>query len=103
MQPHSGGQGLGKISEEPSTSAEERASLVKKEIHGSHSHLAEHSVPYCGTLFAMDPRNGYMDHHYLHKYNSNHRQHESGGLNCHYWALVGFGIIAPNDIWRNQK
>ncbi|XP_058874722.1 transcriptional activator GLI3-like isoform X1 [Acipenser ruthenus] len=64
MQPHSGGQGLGKISEEPSTSAEERASLVKKEIHGSHSHLAEHSVPYRGTLFAMDPRNGYMDHHY---------------------------------------
>ncbi|RXM98871.1 Transcriptional activator GLI3 [Acipenser ruthenus] len=64
MQSHSGGQGLGKISEEPSTSAEERASLVKKEIHGSHSHLAEHSVPYRGTLFAMDPRNGYMDHHY---------------------------------------
>ncbi|MBN3283584.1 GLI3 protein, partial [Polyodon spathula] len=64
MQPHSGGQGLGKISEEPSTSTEERASLVKKEIHGSLSHLAEHSVPYRGTLFAMDPRNGYMDHHY---------------------------------------
>lgn len=55
------GQGLSKISEEPSTSSEERASLIKKEIHGSVSHLPEPSVPYRGTVFAMDPRNGYMD------------------------------------------
>ncbi|XP_061441970.1 transcriptional activator GLI3 isoform X2 [Rhineura floridana] len=60
MQPQ-GGQGLSKISEEPSTSSEERASLIKKEIHGSISHLPEPSVPYRGTVFAMDPRNGYMD------------------------------------------
>uniref|UniRef100_A0A8D2L3L2 GLI family zinc finger 3 n=1 Tax=Varanus komodoensis TaxID=61221 RepID=A0A8D2L3L2_VARKO len=60
MQPQ-GGQGLSKISEEPSTSSEERASLIKKEIHGSISHLPEHSIPYRGTVFAMDPRNGYMD------------------------------------------
>nr|XP_060637565.1 transcriptional activator GLI3 isoform X2 [Anolis sagrei ordinatus] len=60
MQPQ-GGQGLGKISEEPSTSSEERASLIKKEIHGSISHLPEPSLPYRGTVFAMDPRNGYMD------------------------------------------
>ncbi|XP_003762705.2 transcriptional activator GLI3 [Sarcophilus harrisii] len=63
MQPQSG-QGLGKISEEPSTSSEERASLIKKEIHGSLPHLAEPSVPYRGTVFAMDPRNGYMEPHY---------------------------------------
>ncbi|XP_065439910.1 transcriptional activator GLI3 isoform X2 [Chrysemys picta bellii] len=63
MQPQ-GGQGLSKISEEPSTSSEERASLIKKEIHGSISHLSEPSVPYRGTVFAMDPRNGYMDPHY---------------------------------------
>jgi len=63
MQPQ-GGQGLGKISEEPSTSSEERASLIKKEIHGSISHLPEPAVPYRGTLFTMDPRNGYMDPHY---------------------------------------
>uniref|UniRef100_A0A670JMT8 GLI family zinc finger 3 n=1 Tax=Podarcis muralis TaxID=64176 RepID=A0A670JMT8_PODMU len=60
MQPQ-GGQGLSKISEEPSTSSEERASLIKKEIHGSIPHLPEPSVPYRGTVFAMDPRNGYMD------------------------------------------
>ncbi|XP_053120748.1 transcriptional activator GLI3 isoform X2 [Hemicordylus capensis] len=60
MQPQ-GGQGLSKISEEPSTSSEERASLIKKEIHGSISHVPEPSVPYRGTVFAMDPRNGYMD------------------------------------------
>nr|XP_020654089.1 transcriptional activator GLI3 [Pogona vitticeps] len=60
MQPQ-GGQGLSKISEEPSTSSEERASLIKKEIHGSISHLPESSVPYRGTVFAMDPRNGYID------------------------------------------
>ncbi|XP_029445397.1 transcriptional activator GLI3 isoform X2 [Rhinatrema bivittatum] len=63
MQPQ-GGQGLSKISEEPSTSSEERASLIKKEIHGSISHLPEPSLPYRGTVFAMDPRNGYIDPHY---------------------------------------
>lgn len=63
MQPQSA-QGLGKISEEPSTSSDERASLIKKEIHGSLPHLAEPSVPYRGAVFAMDPRNGYMEPHY---------------------------------------
>ncbi|XP_072268268.1 transcriptional activator GLI3 isoform X2 [Pyxicephalus adspersus] len=63
MQPQ-GGQGLSKISEEPSTSSEERASLIKKEIHGSITHLPEPSVPYRSTVFAMDPRNGYIDPHY---------------------------------------
>ncbi|XP_050641470.1 transcriptional activator GLI3 isoform X3 [Macaca thibetana thibetana] len=57
-------QGLSKVSEEPSTSSDERASLIKKEIHGSLPHLAEPSVPYRGTVFAMDPRNGYMEPHY---------------------------------------
>ncbi|XP_007896291.2 transcriptional activator GLI3 isoform X2 [Callorhinchus milii] len=64
MQPHAGGQSLSKISEEPSTSTEDRASLIKKEAHGSISHIPEHSIPYRGALFAMDPRNGYMDPHY---------------------------------------
>ncbi|XP_043544840.1 transcriptional activator GLI3-like isoform X1 [Chiloscyllium plagiosum] len=64
MQPHTGGQSLNKISEEPSTSSEDRASLIKKEIHGSLSHIPEPSIPYRGALFAMDPRNGYMDPHY---------------------------------------
>ncbi|XP_036720210.1 transcriptional activator GLI3 isoform X2 [Balaenoptera musculus] len=63
MQPQSV-PGLGKISEEPSTSSDERASLIKKEIHGSLPHLAEPSVPYRGAVFAMDPRNGYMEPHY---------------------------------------
>lgn len=63
MQPQ-GGQNLGKISEEPSTSSEERTSLIKKEIHGSITHLPEPSIPYRGALFAMDPRNGYIDPHY---------------------------------------
>ncbi|XP_004676707.1 PREDICTED: transcriptional activator GLI3 isoform X1 [Condylura cristata] len=63
MQPQSV-QGLSKISEEPSTSSDERASLIKKEIHGSLPHLAEPSVPYRGAVFAMDPRNGYMEPHY---------------------------------------
>ncbi|XP_042551045.1 transcriptional activator GLI3 [Dipodomys spectabilis] len=63
MQPQSE-QGLGKLSEEPSTSSDERASLIKKEIHGSLPHLAEPSVPYRGTVFAMDPRNGYVEPHY---------------------------------------
>ncbi|XP_053782548.1 transcriptional activator GLI3 isoform X1 [Desmodus rotundus] len=63
MQPQSV-QGLGKISEEPSTSSDERGSLIKKEIHGSLPHLAEPSVPYRGAVFAMDPRNGYMEPHY---------------------------------------
>nr|XP_049604536.1 transcriptional activator GLI3 isoform X1 [Syngnathus scovelli] len=51
-------------SEEPSTSTEERPSPLKKELHGSLPHLAEHALPYRGTLFAMDPRNGYLDTHY---------------------------------------
>ncbi|XP_016068727.1 PREDICTED: transcriptional activator GLI3 isoform X2 [Miniopterus natalensis] len=63
MQPQSV-QGLGKISEEPATSSDERGSLIKKEIHGSLPHLAEPSVPYRGAVFAMDPRNGYMEPHY---------------------------------------
>ncbi|XP_075068644.1 transcriptional activator GLI3 isoform X2 [Mixophyes fleayi] len=63
MQPQ-GGQGLTKISEEPSTSSEERASLIKKETHGSITHLHEHSIPYRGNVFTMDPRNGYIDPHY---------------------------------------
>ncbi|XP_037693066.1 LOW QUALITY PROTEIN: transcriptional activator GLI3 [Choloepus didactylus] len=63
MQPQSV-HGLSKISEEPSTSSDERASLIKKEIHGSLPHLAEPSVPYRGTVFAMDPRNGYVEPHY---------------------------------------
>ncbi|XP_069776797.1 transcriptional activator GLI3-like isoform X2 [Narcine bancroftii] len=64
MQPHSGGQSSSKIGEEPSTSSEDRASLIKKEIHGSLSHIPEPSIPYRGALFTMDPRNGYMDPHY---------------------------------------
>ncbi|XP_059182781.1 transcriptional activator GLI3 [Centropristis striata] len=52
------------VSEEPSTSTEERPSLLKKELHGSLPHLTEHALPYRGTLFAMDPRNGYLDPHY---------------------------------------
>ncbi|CAK6434657.1 unnamed protein product [Pipistrellus nathusii] len=63
MQPQSV-QGLGKISEEPATSSDERGSLIKKEIHGSLPHLAEPSIPYRGAVFAMDPRNGYMEPHY---------------------------------------
>uniref|UniRef100_A0A4W4EXF1 C2H2-type domain-containing protein n=1 Tax=Electrophorus electricus TaxID=8005 RepID=A0A4W4EXF1_ELEEL len=53
-----------KLSEEPSTSTEERPSLVKKELHASLPHLADHTLPYRGTLFTMDPRNGYLDPHY---------------------------------------
>uniref|UniRef100_A0A3Q3B472 GLI family zinc finger 3 n=1 Tax=Kryptolebias marmoratus TaxID=37003 RepID=A0A3Q3B472_KRYMA len=52
------------VNEEPSTSTEERPSLLKKELHGSLPHLTEHALPYRGTLFAMDPRNGYLDSHY---------------------------------------
>ncbi|XP_063768247.1 transcriptional activator GLI3 isoform X2 [Eleginops maclovinus] len=52
------------ISEEPSTSTEERPSLLKKEMHGSLPHLPDHGLPYRGTLFTMDPRNGYLDPHY---------------------------------------
>ncbi|KAM9337271.1 transcriptional activator GLI3 [Symphorus nematophorus] len=52
------------VSEEPSTSTEERPSLLKKELHSSLPHLADHALPYRGTLFAMDPRNGYLDSHY---------------------------------------
>ncbi|XP_036377316.1 transcriptional activator GLI3 [Megalops cyprinoides] len=63
-QPPPAGTAVGKLSEEPSTSTEERPSLVKKEMHGSLPHLADHALPYRGTLFAMDPRNGYLDSHY---------------------------------------
>nr|XP_057915530.1 transcriptional activator GLI3 [Doryrhamphus excisus]XP_057915531.1 transcriptional activator GLI3 [Doryrhamphus excisus]XP_057915532.1 transcriptional activator GLI3 [Doryrhamphus excisus]XP_057915533.1 transcriptional activator GLI3 [Doryrhamphus excisus] len=52
------------VTEEPSTSTEERPSLLKKELHGSLPHLADHALPYRGTLFAMDPRNGYLESHY---------------------------------------
>ncbi|XP_047424112.1 transcriptional activator GLI3 isoform X2 [Mugil cephalus] len=52
------------VSEEPSTSTEERPSLLKKELHSSLPHLTEHALPYRGTLFTMDPRNGYLDSHY---------------------------------------
>ncbi|XP_051796290.1 transcriptional activator GLI3 [Acanthochromis polyacanthus] len=52
------------VNEEPSTSTEERPSLLKKELHGSLPHLTDHALPYRGTLFAMDPRNGYLDSHY---------------------------------------
>uniref|UniRef100_A0A8C7JJC4 Transcriptional activator GLI3 n=1 Tax=Oncorhynchus kisutch TaxID=8019 RepID=A0A8C7JJC4_ONCKI len=53
-----------KLGEEPSTFTEERPPLVKKELHSSLPHLADHGLPYRGTLFAMDPRNGYLDSHY---------------------------------------
>lgn len=52
------------ISEEPSTSTDDRPSLLKKEQHSSLPHLGDHALPYRGTLFAMDPRNGYLDSHY---------------------------------------
>ncbi|KAK5617136.1 Transcriptional activator gli3 [Crenichthys baileyi] len=52
------------VNEEPSTSTEERPSLLKKELHGSLPHLSDHALPYRGTLFTMDPRNGYLDSHY---------------------------------------
>ncbi|XP_034022792.1 transcriptional activator GLI3 [Thalassophryne amazonica] len=52
------------ISEEPSTSTEEHPSMLKKELYGSLPHLADHTLPYRGTLFAMDPRNGYLESHY---------------------------------------
>ncbi|XP_068604373.1 transcriptional activator GLI3 [Brachionichthys hirsutus] len=52
------------VREEPSTSTDDRPSLLKKELHGSLPHLADHALPYRGTLFAMDPRNGYLDPHY---------------------------------------
>ncbi|XP_026093454.1 transcriptional activator GLI3 [Carassius auratus] len=54
----------GKLSEEPSTSTEDRPPLVKKELHSSLPHLVDYTLPYRGTLFAMDPRNGYLDPHY---------------------------------------
>ncbi|XP_051538253.1 transcriptional activator GLI3-like [Myxocyprinus asiaticus] len=58
------GTSAGKLSEEPSTSTEERPPLVKKELHSSLPHLADHTLPYRGALFTMDPRNGYLDPHY---------------------------------------
>ncbi|KAL4635482.1 transcriptional activator GLI3 isoform X2 [Arapaima gigas] len=53
--------GGGKLSEEPSTSTEERPSLVKKEMHSTLPHLAEHALPYRGAFFS-DPQ--YLDSHY---------------------------------------
>ncbi|XP_053466892.1 transcriptional activator GLI3 [Ictalurus furcatus] len=60
------GQGsvAAKLSDEPSTSTEERPLLVKKELQTSLPYLPEHTLPYRGTLFAMDPRNSYLDPHY---------------------------------------
>ncbi|KAL4623423.1 transcriptional activator GLI3-like [Arapaima gigas] len=58
------GSTTGKGSEEPSTSTEERPSLVKKETHGSLPQLSDQALPYRGMLFTMDPRNGYLDSHY---------------------------------------
>uniref|UniRef100_A0AAV2L674 Uncharacterized protein n=1 Tax=Knipowitschia caucasica TaxID=637954 RepID=A0AAV2L674_KNICA len=52
------------VTEEPSTSTEERSSHLKKELHSALPHLPDHALPYRGTLFAMDPRNGYLDSHY---------------------------------------
>uniref|UniRef100_A0A3P9H9M5 GLI family zinc finger 3 n=1 Tax=Oryzias latipes TaxID=8090 RepID=A0A3P9H9M5_ORYLA len=52
------------VNEEPSTSTEERPSLLKKELPSSLPHLADHAQLYRGPLFAMDPRNGYLDSHY---------------------------------------
>lgn len=95
MQPQ-GGQGLGKISEEPSTSSEERASLIKKEIHGSISHLPEPSVPYRGTLFTMDPRNGYMDPHYREYWLLAH-------LGVQSWKAVKFNVILSLRITPREK
>lgn len=60
------GQGLEdvKLSDELSTSTEEQPLPVKKELRTSLSYLPELTLPYRGTLFAMDPRNGYLDPHY---------------------------------------
>ncbi|XP_062235940.1 transcriptional activator GLI3 [Platichthys flesus] len=52
------------VNEEPSTSTEDRPSLLKKELHASMPHLVDHGLPYRGALFAMDPRNGYLESHY---------------------------------------
>ncbi|NP_991291.1 transcriptional activator GLI3 [Danio rerio] len=54
----------GKVSEEPSTSTDERLPLVKKELQSFLHRLADHTLPYRGTLFAMDLRSGYLDPHY---------------------------------------
>ncbi|XP_055738206.1 transcriptional activator GLI3-like [Salvelinus fontinalis] len=69
-----------KLGEEPSTSTEERPPLVKKELHSSLPHLADHGLPYRGTLFAMDPRNGYLDSHYERVTTSGERKEQAGGL-----------------------
>ncbi|XP_058232336.1 transcriptional activator GLI3 isoform X2 [Hemibagrus wyckioides] len=53
-----------KMSDEPCTSTEERPLLVKKELQTSLPYFPEHALPYRGTLFAMDPRSGYLDPHY---------------------------------------
>lgn len=53
-----------KLSNESITSIEERPLLVKKELQTSLPYIPENTLPYRGTLFAMDPRNGYLDPHY---------------------------------------
>ncbi|KAI5617063.1 transcriptional activator GLI3, partial [Silurus asotus] len=52
-----------KLSDEPCTSTEMRPLLVKKELHTALPY-PEHTLPYRGTLFAMDPQNSYLDPHY---------------------------------------
>uniref|UniRef100_A0A8C6UMA0 Uncharacterized protein n=1 Tax=Neogobius melanostomus TaxID=47308 RepID=A0A8C6UMA0_9GOBI len=63
------------VSEEPSTSTEERPSQLKKELHSALPHLPDHALPYRGTLFAMDPRNGYLDSHYCKYFLSSNLKH----------------------------
>ncbi|XP_060717457.1 transcriptional activator GLI3 isoform X2 [Tachysurus vachellii] len=60
------GQGsvAAKMNDEPSTSTEEQPLLVKKELQTTLPYFHEHTLPYRGTLFAMDHRNGYLDPHY---------------------------------------
>uniref|UniRef100_A0A9L0T9T9 GLI family zinc finger 3 n=1 Tax=Equus caballus TaxID=9796 RepID=A0A9L0T9T9_HORSE len=101
-------QGLGKISEEPSTSSDERASLIKKEIHGSLPHLAEPSVPYRGAVFAMDPRNGYMEPHYPCSWSvcSNGLRTESSPHRLRSWALCTPGTLVTSSAvttWASHE
>ncbi|XP_027032444.2 transcriptional activator GLI3 isoform X2 [Tachysurus fulvidraco] len=60
------GQGsvAAKMNDEPSTSIEEQPLLVKKELQTTLPYFHEHTLPYRGTVFAMDHRNGYLDPHY---------------------------------------
>lgn len=71
--------------EEPSTSTEERPSLLKKDLHGSLPHLADHALPYRGTLFAMD-RNGYLDPHYSKSTNAGEEIHPGCLRNCNDYS-----------------